>query len=46
MTEVLDPWPFVWAAYVAGAGGTLALLGWSWLAMRRAEKRRDEVRQR
>ena len=46
MTEVLDPWPFVWAAYALGAGGTLALIGWSWQAMRRAEKRRDQVRER
>jgi hypothetical protein len=45
MTEVLDPWPFVWAAYAAGVGGTLALVSWSWIAMRRAEIRRDAVRQ-
>ncbi len=44
MTEVLDPWPFVWAAYVAGSGGTVALMVFSWLAMRGAEARRDEVR--
>lgn len=46
MIEVLDPWPFVWAAFAVGTGGTLALIAWSWLAMRRAEKRRDEVRGR
>ncbi|MDP9056427.1 MAG: hypothetical protein M3N34_03715 [Pseudomonadota bacterium] len=44
MTEVLDPWPFVWAAYALGGGGTLALIAISWLAMRRAEQRRDDVR--
>jgi len=44
MTEVLDPWPFVWAVYAMGGGGTLALIAWSWVAMRRAEQRRDEVR--
>jgi hypothetical protein len=44
MTEVLDPWPFVWAAYALGGGGTLALVAWSWLSMRRAEARRDKVR--
>jgi hypothetical protein len=44
MTEVLDPWPFVWAAYAMGGGGTLALIAWSWAAMRRADQRRDEVR--
>ncbi|MDE2403353.1 MAG: hypothetical protein KGM17_01385 [Sphingomonadales bacterium] len=46
MIESLDPWPFVAAAYALGIGGTLLLAGWSWLAMRRAEKRRDEVRGR
>lgn len=44
MTEVLNPWPFVWAAYALGAGGTLALVVGSWLAMRRAEARRDRSR--
>lgn len=42
--EALDQWQFVWAAYALGVGGTLALVGWSWLAMRRAERRRDRVR--
>jgi hypothetical protein len=41
MRETLDPWPFVVAAYAIGIIGTLVLLGWSWLAMRRAERRRD-----
>jgi hypothetical protein len=44
MRETLDPWPFVIAAYAIGIGGTLALLAWSWLAMRRAERRRDGAR--
>jgi hypothetical protein len=44
MRETLDPWPFVIAAYAAGVIGTLVLLGWSWLAMRRAERRRDGPR--
>lgn len=44
MREALDPWPFVIAAYALGVGATLALAGWSWLAMRRAEKRRAEAR--
>jgi hypothetical protein len=43
MRETLDPWPFVVAAYAIGIIGTLVLLGWSWLAMRRAERRRDGV---
>lgn len=44
MREGLDPWPFVIAAYSLGVLGTLALVGWSWLSMRRAERRRDEAR--
>lgn len=46
MKEALDPWPFVIAAYALGIGATLALVAWSWLAMRRAEKRREEARGR
>ena len=46
MREALDHWDFVIAAYAIGVGGTLALVGWSWLAMRRAEARRDAVRER
>jgi hypothetical protein len=34
------------AAYALGVGATLALVAWSWLAMRRAEKRREEARAR
>lgn len=41
MREGLDPWPFVAAAYAIGVLGTLALIAWAWLAMRRAERRRD-----
>lgn len=44
MREALDQWSFVAAAYAIGIGGTLLLAGWSWLAMRRAETRRDAVR--
>lgn len=44
MREGLDPWPFVIAAYALGVLGTLGLLAWSWLAMRRAERRRDGER--
>ena len=44
MRETLDPWPFVIAAYALGVGATLALVAWSWWAMRRAEKRREEAR--
>jgi len=46
MREALDPWTFVVAAYVLGVGGTLVMTGWSWLAMCRAEARRDRIRQK
>ena len=46
MREALDQWDFVVAAYAVGLVGTIAMIVWSWLAMRRAEKRRDEVRRR
>ena len=46
MREILDPWPFVAASYVIGIGATLVLVAWSWLSMRRAEKRRDKARER
>lgn len=42
--ETLDHWQFVTAAYVVGVGGTLATVVWSWIAMRRAERRRERVR--
>ncbi len=44
MREALDQWNFVIAAYAVGVIGTLAMVGWSWLAMRRAEKRREDTR--
>ncbi|MDD3799612.1 MAG: hypothetical protein PHE36_10600 [Novosphingobium sp.] len=44
MREALNQWDFVLAAYAIGIIGTLALAGWSWLAMRRAEARRDRIR--
>jgi len=44
MREALDQWPFVIAAYAVVIAATLALAGWSWLAMRRAEARRDQAR--
>jgi hypothetical protein len=43
--EALDQWRFVIAAYAVGFGGVLALVVWSWLAMRRAERRRDRSRE-
>ena len=44
MREALDQWDFVIAAYAIGVGATLALVIWSWLTMKRAEKRREEAR--
>lgn len=46
MREGLDQQMFVVAAYAVGVIATLALVAWSWLAMRAAEKRRDEVRRK
>jgi len=45
MREVFDQWPFVMAAYAIGVTTTLAMVIGSWTAMRRAEKRRDQVRE-
>ena len=45
MKEALDQWDFVLAAYALGIGGTLATVAWSWLAMKRAEARRDRSRE-
>lgn len=42
--EALNQWQFVIAAYVIGLGGTAGLVVQSWLAMRRAERRREDGR--
>jgi hypothetical protein len=44
MREALDPWFYVHAAYVLTIGATLALIAWSWWAMRAAERRREAGR--
>ncbi|MEO5586834.1 MAG: hypothetical protein ABIQ81_03970 [Novosphingobium sp.] len=46
MRETLDPWTFVAVAYVIGFAGTAVMIGWTWLAMRAAEARRDKSRER
>jgi hypothetical protein len=46
MHEGLNHWTFVFASYAIGAATTVALVAWSWLAMRRAEARRDRSRER
>ena len=44
MREALDQMSFVYAAYALGIGATLALVAWSWIAMKRAEARRERAR--
>jgi hypothetical protein len=44
MREALDHWDFVIAAYAIGLGGLALLAGWTWQAMRRAERRRDAIK--
>jgi len=44
--EALDQWLFVYAALGLTLIGTLALVLTSWIAMRRAEKRREETRRK
>ena len=44
MREALDQWNYVIAAYAVTVALTLALVAWSWLAMRAAERRRDAAR--
>jgi len=39
----MNHWPFILAAYGLAAGGTLALLVFSWVAMRRAEAEADRI---
>ena len=45
MTENLNHWTFVIAAYALTIVGTAALIAHSWLAMRGAEMRRDRSRE-
>lgn len=44
MREGLEQWDYVMAALAIGVIGTLALVGWTLVAMIRAERRRDKVR--
>ncbi|WP_202131789.1 hypothetical protein [Aurantiacibacter rhizosphaerae] len=46
MREALDQWLFVYAAVGVTLVGTLVLVASSLLAMRRAEKRREESRRK
>ena len=42
----MNPWPFVTAAYGLALGGTVLLVLWSWLAMRRAEAEAENLSRR
>lgn len=44
MREGLQQWDYVLAALAIGVVGTLVLVGWTLVAMVRAERRRDKVR--
>ncbi len=44
MREALSQWDFVIAAYVVTVVATFVMIGWSWIAMRRSEKKRDRAR--
>ena len=46
MRENLDQWDFVIACYTVGIIATLAMVAWSWVAMHRAEARRDKVKRK
>lgn len=43
---VVDPWPFIVAAYALTLLGTFGLTWWSYRAMRRAEADADAVSKR
>jgi len=40
----MNHWPFVIAAYAVTLSGTGGLLLWSWAAMRRAERKGEELK--
>jgi heme exporter protein CcmD len=44
--ESLPQWDYVFAAYAILAVAMAALIVWSWYTMRRAEKRRDDLKRR
>ena len=46
MREALDQWDFVVAAYAVGIAGTLAMIIWAWIDMKRAETRRERSRRK
>jgi len=46
MREALDQWTFVVAAYAVTIVATLALVGWSWLSLKAAERKCDDSRKK
>ncbi len=42
----MNPWPFVTAAYAAAIIATVALLGWAYAGMRRAEAAAAKIKDR
>jgi hypothetical protein len=44
MREAFDMMMFVDAVYLLTTGTTLAVVGWCWTAMVRAERRREQAR--
>ena len=42
----MNHWLFVTAAYVIAVGGTVALLLWAYVTMRRAEAAADELKRK
>ena len=41
----MNPWPFIAGAYAVALLGTFGLTGWSWAAMRRAERSADALKE-
>ena len=42
----MNPWSFVTAAYVVALTGTVALLLWAYVSMRKAEAAADELKRK
>ncbi len=46
MREALDHWPFVIGAYAVAGVALGLLIAWSYTTMRRAEKRREDMKRK
>ena len=40
----MNPWPFIAGAYAVALAGTFGLAGWSFAAMRRAEREAEALK--